>query len=703
MKGFNSLRRKKKSKSHETLPKANETYDQLEKRIEKMCEESKIGAVSISDFQEELKLINQKQSSLTKQGEGLKLMSRTYEQIGDLKSASNVKKQIEDFEGDVQKLNRIENKVKNIIVAMGGVPGIMKKAKALFDFEPIEATQLKLQQGDVIILLDDEDPEWWLGEKNGKSGYFPKTYVEILEEKRPALMIGAQKAKALFDYEAKGESELTMKVGDIITLTSVDGEEWWEGELNGNIGFFPKLYVELLPLDESLRAVSITPSLPKKAIPEPKKETVKNPNTSKKVKALFDYEARGPTEISLKSGDVIVLISMEDEEWWEGELNGSVGYFPKLYVQLIDESSKIPAAPQSRPVVVEPVATKKSAKVKFEYIAQGDSELTIKPGEIIKLLSTEDEEWWEGELNGNSGFFPKNYVEILTSDIESKETKTSAFFNGDGSTNTNSQNASENVPFHPTQPRRVVPSISLKELNEKRRIKLGEQRKSQVDNKKLENQDQKKDSEQQFEKKTQQIQEKAQAERLLIEELRSKSIIPKRSPPEVPQKKNEANEISTNTRRNLPVPPNKRATINSGRPSQIPKSSSFPVQPFKPQERKSNEVSVNGHDNSVQDQSKKELNPEIQTQLDLLKKSLTKEIETTLQQANQKISQQINQFQVNVLLEKERNELERKNQELETEVSELKKRLSEIEKNYEDKIQKLQNEITAMKKVSGGN
>lgn len=45
----------------------------------------------------------------------------------------------------------------------------------------------------------------------------------------------------MFDHKAESDHELTINPGDIITLLDTSGEEWWQGELNGKIGFFPKV------------------------------------------------------------------------------------------------------------------------------------------------------------------------------------------------------------------------------------------------------------------------------------------------------------------------------------------------------------------------------------------------------------------------------------------------------------------------------
>jgi len=48
--------------------------------------------------------------------------------------------------------------------------------------------------------------------------------------------------RALYDYEGQKEGELSMKVGDLITVSSRDEDGWWEGTLAGRFGQFPASY-----------------------------------------------------------------------------------------------------------------------------------------------------------------------------------------------------------------------------------------------------------------------------------------------------------------------------------------------------------------------------------------------------------------------------------------------------------------------------
>nr|XP_053631341.1 CD2-associated protein-like [Cherax quadricarinatus] len=52
----------------------------------------------------------------------------------------------------------------------------------------------------------------------------------------------------------------------------------------------------------------------------------------------------------------------------------------------------------------------------FPYAAEHEDELELKEGDIITVLckELEDKGWWRGELQGQIGVFPDNFVELMS-------------------------------------------------------------------------------------------------------------------------------------------------------------------------------------------------------------------------------------------------------------------------------------------------
>ena len=60
--------------------------------------------------------------------------------------------------------------------------------------------------------------------------------------------------------------------------------------------------------------------------------------------------------------------------------------------------------------------------VLFPYTAQDEDELSLKEGQLIRIISKDVGGWWKGEIEGKVGLFPDNFVERVSQNM-SEEVK----------------------------------------------------------------------------------------------------------------------------------------------------------------------------------------------------------------------------------------------------------------------------------------
>jgi spectrin alpha len=54
------------------------------------------------------------------------------------------------------------------------------------------------------------------------------------------------------------------------------------------------------------------------------------------VVALYDYVEKSPREISIKKGEVVLLLNANNKDWWKVEVNDRQGFVPASYVKRVD-------------------------------------------------------------------------------------------------------------------------------------------------------------------------------------------------------------------------------------------------------------------------------------------------------------------------------------------------------------------------------
>ncbi|CDH54424.1 related to drebrin f [Lichtheimia corymbifera JMRC:FSU:9682] len=163
-----------------------------------------------------------------------------------------------------------------------GHPSNGLSAVVLFGYAAGEENEMTLNEGEVVVQIDQVDEGWWYGmsEDGKRQGLFPANYVQVLEEEpqapaapaappapaTPAAPVAAQPAPApepahtsppkqdqgataiaLYDYDAGEDNEISFREGQLITYIEFVSDDWWQGVAadGRTVGLFPANYVEL--------------------------------------------------------------------------------------------------------------------------------------------------------------------------------------------------------------------------------------------------------------------------------------------------------------------------------------------------------------------------------------------------------------------------------------------------------------------------
>ncbi|KAK2154784.1 hypothetical protein LSH36_257g02045 [Paralvinella palmiformis] len=384
------------------------------------------------------------------------------------------------------------------------------KVQATIMWRAKRDNHLSFDKGDVITVREQQD-NWWYGELNDKVGWFPRSFVKVIEdsvsakeENQNAVANGTSSPMpdlqepptitetavpsqdpttgildtpeqyiAIYTYSSAEPGDLNFVQNEVITVTRKEAD-WWTGSIGDRTGIFPANYVNKLDTPQMNRVSRMQHSMSMGNICETStiysnlpycvssrqfsvagaciaKRSAQKVTKSREIASVIaPYQATGPEQLSLQVGQLISVRKKNPSGWWEGELHArgqkrKIGWFPANYVTLLSSGSRATPSENrkslsptpytdggsrsSTPVSYpQPTAAPSLEQVvaSYTYAPQHADELSFEKNAVINVINKDDPDWWKGELNGQEGMFPSNYVTPLTQDVDATVSSSSS-------------------------------------------------------------------------------------------------------------------------------------------------------------------------------------------------------------------------------------------------------------------------------------
>ncbi|XP_036597813.1 proto-oncogene vav isoform X1 [Trichosurus vulpecula] len=223
---------------------------------------------------------------------------------------------------------------------------------------------------------------------------------------------------------------LRLNPGDIVELTKAEAEQnWWQGRntATNETGWFPckkvKPYVHGPPQDLSVHLWYAGPMERAEAESILTNRSDGTFLVRQRVKDNAEFAISIKFNVEVKHIKILTaegLYRITEKKAFRG-LVELVEFYQqnslKDCFKSLDTMLQFPfKEPERRAIARLPAAGSAryfgSAKARYDFCARDRTELSLKEGDIIKIISKKGHQgWWRGEIYGRIGWFPSNYVE----------------------------------------------------------------------------------------------------------------------------------------------------------------------------------------------------------------------------------------------------------------------------------------------------
>ncbi|KAM3864791.1 SH3 domain-containing protein 19 [Diretmus argenteus] len=133
--------------------------------------------------------------------------------------------------------------------------------------------------------------------------------------------------------------------------------------------------------------------------------------------AAHDYNGSNTGELSFQKNEVLLLLEETDHRTFVCQVGDTRGRVQKSHMKVITPLSSVSAEPP--PQGAGPAGSGRGScglKVQaiHDFTPEGAGELGLKVGDVVNMVEQVNSDWYRGSCRGSTGFFPINYVKVLS-------------------------------------------------------------------------------------------------------------------------------------------------------------------------------------------------------------------------------------------------------------------------------------------------
>lgn len=258
-----------------------------------------------------------------------------------------------------------------------------------------------MREGDIVTIEEICDGMCRGSTEDGRVGFFPKDYVELIEDRTVSQDLDEP------DQSPYKNSEY-YPTNHYVEATSLNYTEQ-QNSLNFPCTDQPPSFYDLYP---ELRKEPSTSNVEDNA-----QEDVPHPlGTQPYAITLYPFTAQYLNELSFKTGELVILKDYVNQHWLEGSIGDKSGIFPISYVEVVvDLPRKESATEKQVPAATENLALEPGTmmRVEYTYTAQMAGDLSVVEDEFVTLVEVVNDDWVTVKnATGDTGICPKEYLTV---------------------------------------------------------------------------------------------------------------------------------------------------------------------------------------------------------------------------------------------------------------------------------------------------